>query len=61
MKLILNRTWNGFRVGKVITPADGVANTLIRRGIARPAEEPVIEEATAEPHYERAVSRRKGR
>jgi hypothetical protein len=56
MKVELLTAWNGFRAGCVIDPPDGVANLLIRRKISKPALEE-IEQATAVPHYERAVRR----
>jgi hypothetical protein len=56
MRVELLTTWKGFRAGRVIDPPDGVANLLIRRKIAKPALEE-IEQATAVPHYERAVRR----
>ena len=56
MKVTLTKQWLGHKPGKTMHIADGVANTLIRRRIARLAE-PDIETATAVPAMERAVSR----
>jgi hypothetical protein len=56
----LVKRWNGYRVGKTISPQDGVAELLIKRGIAVP----VVEQATVAGGQERAVGirqRHKGR
>lgn len=54
MRVELLQRWNGFKSGKVLTPPDGVANLLITRRIAKPADEGQ-ETATAPAAAERAV------
>jgi hypothetical protein len=64
MTIRILKRWNGYRVGQEITPADGVANTLIRRGFAIAVASPIVETATADGGVERAVGfrqRHKGR
>lgn len=61
MRIELLTRWNGFKSGKVLTPPDGVANLLIERRIAKPADEN-METATAPAAAERAVRfNRRGR
>jgi hypothetical protein len=62
MRVELLQRWQGYRSGLVINPPDGVANTLIRRQIARPAGDG-LETAMAPAAAERAVkfNRQKGR
>ncbi len=60
MRLKIVKRWKGYKLGTVITPADGVANLLIKRGFAVP----VVETATVDGGAERAVGfrqRNKGR
>ncbi len=42
MSITLMKDWKGYRCGRVLHPGDGVADVLIRRGIASltPPEEP---------------------
>ena len=56
MKVTLTKQWLGHKPGKTMHISDGVANTLIKRRIARLAD-PEIETAMAQPAMERAVSR----
>jgi hypothetical protein len=62
MRIELLQRWQGYRSGIVINPPDGVANTLIKRQIAKPAGDG-IETAMAPAAAERAVkfNRSKGR
>lgn len=54
MRIELLQRWQGYKAGIVITPPDGVANTLIKRRIARPANDG-METAVAPAAAERAV------
>ena len=61
MKIELLQRWQGYKAGIVICPPDGVANTLIKRRIARPAGDG-METTVAPAAAERAVRfSRKGR
>jgi hypothetical protein len=62
MRVELLQRWQGYRSGIVINPPDGVANTLIKRKIARPVRDG-LETAMAPAAAERAVkfTRQKGR
>ena len=61
MKIELLQRWNGFKSGRVLTPPDGVANLLIKRRIAKLADDG-LETATASAAVERAVKfHRRGR
>lgn len=60
MKIRLTRDWNGYKQGRELSPPDGVANLLVRRGLAV-VMEPVIETADAKPFIERAARRVRGR
>jgi hypothetical protein len=62
MRIELLQRWQGYRSGIVINPPDGVANTLIKRKIARPAGDG-LETAMAPAAAERAAkfNRQKGR
>lgn len=51
MTIRLVKRWNGFRIGKEMSPGDGVAELLIKRGFAVP----VVEVATVPGRAERAV------
>lgn len=51
MIVVLKQRWNGWRVGKRLDAPDGVANELLRRGVAVPA----VEFAASAPQ-ERSVS-----
>lgn len=60
MTIQIVKRWKGYKLGAIITPGDGVANLLIKRGFAVP----VVETATADGGSERAVGyrqRQKGR
>ena len=54
MRVELLQRWQGYKAGIVINPPDGVANTLIKRKIARPAGDG-METAVAPAAAERAV------
>ena len=56
MKVTLTKQWLGHKPGKRMHISDGVANTLIKRRIARLAD-PEIETAMGLRAMERAVSR----
>jgi hypothetical protein len=58
MKVELLKGWMGYKAGRVMHMADGVANVLIRRGMARLVED-VVETADARPVMERRRSRGK--
>jgi hypothetical protein len=58
MKVELLKGWLGHKPGKVMHMADGVANVLIKRKMARLVED-VIETADARPVMERRRSRGK--
>ena len=57
MKLRLKKHWLGNKPGRIVDVGDGVANVLIRRGIA----EPIDEIETAERGEVETAARRPGR
>jgi hypothetical protein len=45
MSILFLRDWRGYKAGRVITPGDGMANVLIRRGIAKPVIDAKVKKA----------------